>query len=222
MGEVFDEPAAANYEAWYETPEGTRADALEKEALQRVLTGFSGARTALEVGCGTGHFTRWLADVGWKAVGLDLSAPMLAQARALNGVPLIRGDAYRLPFGNGVFDVIALITTLEFLAHPEAALGEAARVARQGLLLGVLNRCSVLALRRRLTGLFRSTVYDGARFYSVKALERLGRDAVGDVGRTDWVTTLYPGWRRASGLRPRPVAHRPWGGFIAVALHRTR
>jgi SAM-dependent methyltransferase len=215
MNTVFDEQAAAGYESWYETAEGARADALERAALRRLLEGFSGARSVLEVGCGTGHFTRWLRDAGWAATGLDLSAPMLSEARALNEVPLVRGDAFRLPFADGAFDVTSLITTLEFLEHPDAALAEAVRVAGRGLLLGVLNRWSLLGLRRRLRGLLRSTVYDQARFYGVRALERRLRAVADDAGLVVWRTTLFPCWEQ-----PWPQAHLPWGGFIAIALHQ--
>ena len=216
---AFDEQAAAAYESWYQTAEGARADAQEKAALRQLLDGFREAETVLEVGCGTAHFTRWLGDIGWTAVGLDLSAPMLREAQALNGVPLVWGDAFRLPFADDAFGVATLITTLEFLDRPRASLEEAARVARDGLLLGVLNRWSPLALQRRLSGLFRPTIYDDARFYSVGALKQLLR-AVGDDGaRMAWRTTLYPSW--CEGLLPRSGAHLPWGGFIAIALHQT-
>jgi ubiquinone/menaquinone biosynthesis C-methylase UbiE len=137
---VFGEQAAAHYEDWYGTPEGRRADALEKAALHRLLGCFSRAWSILEVGCGTGHFTRWLSDEGLAAVGLDISAAMLAEARILDSVPLVQGDAVRLPFADGAFDVTALVTTLEFLERPREALAEALRVARRGVLLGVLNR----------------------------------------------------------------------------------
>jgi SAM-dependent methyltransferase len=219
---LFDERAAASYESWYETPEGTRADALEKAALRRLMEGFSAAQSVLEVGCGTGHFTRWLRDLGWRALGLDLSAPMLAEARALDGVPLVRGDAARLPFADGAFDVVSFITTLEFLEHPDAALAEAVRVAQEGLLLGVLNRWSILGLRRRLAGLFRPTIYDQARFYGVKGLEQELRAVVDGAGRTVWRTTLFPFWARCLRRWPGLQAHLPWGGFIAMALHQTR
>ena len=104
---AFSERAAVHYEAWYQEPEGRRADALEKASLHRLLQGFAGARgrstpvSVLEVGSGTGHFTRWLAQQGLAAVGLDLSAAMLAQAQALDGISLVRGDACRLPFADG-------------------------------------------------------------------------------------------------------------------------
>jgi ubiquinone/menaquinone biosynthesis C-methylase UbiE len=218
MNVSFDEQVAAGYESWYQTTEGQRADKLEKAALRELLDGFSSAESILEVGCGTGHFTRWLHDVGGTAVGLDLSAPMLREAQARNGVPLVQGDAFRLPFADGAFDVTTLITTLEFLERPEAALAEAARVARRGVLLGVLNRWSPLALRRRLRGLFRPTIYDDARFYGPGALpERLRALADGDV-RVTWHTTLLPGWARRP--TPHPPSHLPWGGFIAIVLRR--
>jgi len=228
MKGLFDEQAAASYESWYETAEGERADALEKAALYRLLEGFSaarpgppeGAQSVLEVGCGTGHFTRWLDDAGWAAVGLDLSAPMLAEAQTLNGLPLVLGDAVRLPFADDAFDVTAFITTLEFLERPKAVLTEAVRVARDGVLLGVLNRWSVLALRRRLSGLLQPTVYDHARFYSVKGLEHLLRSVTSDAAHVVWGTTLFPAWEWCPLPWPGPKTHLRWGGFIAMALHK--
>jgi len=115
---AFDERVAAHYEAWYETSEGRRADELEKVVLGWLLQSFSGSGSVLELGCGTGHFTRWLSDEGLAAVGLDLSAAMLAEAQALGGVPLVRGDARWLPFADGAFDLTAFSTTLEFLERP--------------------------------------------------------------------------------------------------------
>jgi len=209
---IFDERVAAHYEAWYETSKGHRADELEKVVLGWLLQGFSGSGSVLELGCGTGHFTRWLSDEGLAAVGLDLSAAMLAEAQALDGVPLVQSDARRLPFADGAFDLTAFITTLEFLGRPREALVEALRVARHGVLLGVLNRWSVLGLQRRLVGLFHQTVYDEAHFYGVGELKRLLRSVTGGKGHIAWRTTLFP--RRC----PWSQASLPWGGFIGMAL----
>ena len=209
---TFDEHVAARYEAWYETPEGRRADGLEKAVLGWLLERVPRASSVLEIGCGTGHFCRWLNRRGWAMVGLDLSAPMLAQARDLGGALLVQGNALRLPFADDTFDVTAFITTLEFLTSPRQVLAEALRVARHGILLGVLNRWSLLGLQRRWAGLFRPTTYDTAHFYSVGALKRLLRSAGGGQARIVWRTTLFPRpWARAQ-LR------LPWGGFIGMAL----
>lgn len=73
----FADPArVARYENWYQTT-GRRADRLEKALLRRLLVNFKSAHTILEVGCGTGHFTRWFNELGLYAVGLDVSPPML-------------------------------------------------------------------------------------------------------------------------------------------------
>ncbi|MEA3376117.1 MAG: class I SAM-dependent methyltransferase [Chloroflexota bacterium] len=224
--EAFDEQVAAHYEAWYETPEGQRADALEKASLQQLLSQFPGARSVVEVGCGTGHFTRWLETQGLSAVGVELSGPMLYEAKRSNQVCLVQADAHRLPFADDAFDLSAFITTLEFLNAPHEALAEAIRVGSRGVLLGVLNRCSALALRRRLVGLFRPSVYDTARFFRVAELLQLVQLAADDVrsgaegahgsdvraGRMVWHTTLFPEWV------PWERARLVWGGFIAMAL----
>lgn len=213
---IFDRDVAAHYEAWYKTPEGQRADELEKAVLGWLLQGFARPDSVLEVGCGTAHFTRWLSERGLAAVGLDLSAAMLAQARALDGIPLVCGDACRLPFADGAFDLTALVTTLEFLERPQEALAEALRVARCGVVLGVLNRWSLLGLQRRLVGLFRPTVYDAARFYSVGELKRLLRLIAGKGAHVVWRSTLFPpGW-------PWPQARLPWGGFIGIGVFALR
>ncbi len=149
---LFDERVARDYEQWYEHGFGRFAARQEEALLPRQLQGFSGATSLLEVGCGTGHFTRWFAQHGLHVVGLDASPAMLAQARLRNGTRYLLGDARTLPFEHGQFDLVALITTLEFAADPIQALREAMRVARLGLLLGVLNRQSLLDSLRRLRG----------------------------------------------------------------------
>ena len=214
---TFGEDVAAHYEAWYETPEGRRADELEKAVLAHLLQAFVQPGSVLEIGCGTAHFARWLNDQGLAVVGLDLSAAMLAQARALDGVPLMQGNAVRLPFVDGAFDLATLVTTLEFLERPQEALVEALRVTRRGVVLGVLNRWSLLGLQRRLAGLFRPTVYDAARFYGVGELKRLATEGctwsiAGERARIVWRSTLFPRcW-------PWPQARLPWGGFIGMVL----
>jgi SAM-dependent methyltransferase len=211
-GVLFDEQIASHYEAWYEAPEGQRADTLEKASLRRLLESFPRARSILEVGAGTGHFTRWLSEQGLAVVGLDLSAAMLAQARGLNGILLVRGNALQLPFADGAFDLVTFITTLEFLERPWEALAGALRVAQRGLLLGVLNRWSLLGLQRRLAGLFRPSVYDAAHFYRVGELKRLLRSIASGKAHITWHTTLFPcrwPWKQST---------LPWGGFIGMAL----
>ena len=148
----FENPAfVVGYEAWYETT-GRRADRLEKALLQKLLDGFPTVHTLLEVGCGTGHFTRWFQERDLQAVGLDMSTPMLVEAVRLGRLQCVYGDALSLPFSNNTLDIVTLITTLEFIPEPVLAIAEAFRVARFGLILGVLNRQSILGWQLKQEG----------------------------------------------------------------------
>jgi ubiquinone/menaquinone biosynthesis C-methylase UbiE len=199
-------PIVAGYEAWYETT-GRRADRLEKRLLSRLLTSFPQARSVLEVGCGTGHFTRWLAAQSPQVIGLDLSPAMLAESIRLGSPPCVRGDALNLPFPKDAFDLVVLITVLEFVADPVQALVEVTRVARCGLILGVLNRQSLLAWRLKRSG---ETLWQVARFFTPAELVHLAqRAAAGKQVRVAWRTTLWPIWQGGLPL--------PWGGFIGMA-----
>ncbi|MFQ6059513.1 MAG: class I SAM-dependent methyltransferase [Anaerolineae bacterium] len=204
----FTDPAtAAGYEAWYETT-GRRADRLEKTLLRRLLAGFPQVCTILEVGCGTGHFTRWFGDQSLRAVGLDLSSAMLTESVRLDSPACVQGDALALPFPSGAFDLVALITTLEFVADPAQVLTEATRVARHGLILGVLNRRSLLAWRLERSG---KMLWQMAHFFTPAELVCLvQRAAAGRGVRIVWRTTLWPIWPGDLPL--------PGGGFIGMAV----
>ena len=204
----FADPAiVAGYEAWYQTT-GRRADRLEKTLLRRLLTGFSGSSTILEVGCGTGHFTRWFSEWGLQAAGLDLSQPMLVEAIRLGNSSCVRGDGLALPFPTDAFDLVAMITTLEFTPNPAHALAEALRVARCGLILGVLNRQSGLGRQLRRAG---GPIWEAARFFTPAELVHLVRRAADERQmKVLWRTTLWSLWSK-----PLPL---PWGGFIGVAV----
>jgi len=206
----FDDPAlASRYEAWY-AGEGRRADVLEKDLLGKLLDRFTDSHSVLEVGCGTGHFTRWMAGRGLDVVGVDISGPMLNEARRLGGPRYLPGDAHSLPFSDRSFDVTALVTTLEFFPDPVRALAEAVRVARHGLLLGALNRWSLLALQHRLSG---KALWQSARFFGPGELSKLVRQASNQRVKTVvWRTTLWP----IPGVRDLSLA---WGGFIGMAVH---
>jgi len=199
---------AKQYESWYRGP-GRRADRLEKRLLRWCLDQFPDARTILDVGCGTGHFTRWFAEFGLDVTGLDSSPAMLRVAREHGGVRYVQGDALALPMAPRTVDLVMLITTLEFLDDPAGGLREAVRVARHGLVLGVLNRASLLGRRRRRA---RGPIWSVARFYTPAELVTRLREAAGDPASSiRWRTTLWP--LPLVGSLPLP-----WGGFIGLAL----
>jgi hypothetical protein len=109
------------------------------------------------------------------------------------GMPLMVGDAHHLPCRGGAVDLVVMITTLEFLEQPVVALAEAARVARQGLVLVVLNRWSLGGLSRRGGPQARRPLLGQAQDYAVRALQALVRQALGERLRgMHWTSTLFP------------------------------
>lgn len=215
--EIFEE-AADRYEPWYATPRGRRIDRSERMLLAWLLGWFPGVERVLEIGCGTGHFTRWLTARAPLTIGLDRSPAMLRRARALKGSsPLLLADAERLPLRDGAVDVCALITTLEFVERPERALEEAVRVAGRGLVLVVLNRCSLGALSRRRGPQSHGSLLAGARDFSSARLRDGLEKAAGE-------RLLALHWR--SALLPRPfdrlLTPLPFGDVLGVAVELGR
>lgn len=211
--EIF-ERAASRYEAWYTTPRGRRTDQAERALLEWLLEQFPAAHSLLEVGCGTGHFTTWFASQRLQVVGLDRSPAMLRELhQQMPTLPVVLGDAQQLPFRNHTMDVLAFVTTIEFLDSAERAIAEAIRVARQGVVLVVLNRCSVGGLSRRFGSQKRGALLGQAHDYSVDALRRLIRRVGGNhIYNLTWRCTLFPGgfWR----LRARI----PFGDVMGMAV----
>ncbi|MBN2113012.1 MAG: class I SAM-dependent methyltransferase [Acidimicrobiia bacterium] len=141
---------ASAYDEWFETPWGRYAFAAEAALLRRVLGDLGGSR-ALDAGCGPGRFTEVLRAAGAATVGLDLDPSMAARAAARGTGPVVVGDAARLPFRAGSFDVVVAVTLLEFVADPPRVVGELARVTRAGgrLVLALLNSRSPWGLASR-------------------------------------------------------------------------
>lgn len=96
----------------------------------------------LEVGCGTGAMTRFLAqrpDFAGKAIGVDHcrafieAARRFAQAENVNDRVEFRvGDAHNLDFSSATFDAVIAHTLISHVTEPTAVLREMARVVRPG------------------------------------------------------------------------------------------
>jgi ArsR family transcriptional regulator len=106
------------------------------EAAIRRLLPRRKVKDLLDLGTGTGQILKLCAGNAERAVGIDLSREMLAIARAnLDGpefrnCTLRRAAAEQLPFADNSFDVVISHMVLHFLARPEQAVHEAARVLR--------------------------------------------------------------------------------------------
>jgi ubiquinone/menaquinone biosynthesis C-methylase UbiE len=132
---------------------GSPAQIYERHTVQRFglmwardlvdLVPPAAGERAVDVACGTGAVTRLLAErVGHagRAVGLDIEAAMLGVARTVvtpPNVAWVTGEALRLPFDDGVFDLVCCQQGLQFFADRLQALREMRRVLRSGGRLGI-------------------------------------------------------------------------------------
>lgn len=98
----------------------------------------------LDLGCGTGYFTRQLAQryPGAQVTAADLSSGMIEHARSISpeGIRWAVSDAEQLPFADGSFDVVFSNLMVQWCAHPDRVFAECRRVLDRG---GVLQ-CSTL------------------------------------------------------------------------------
>jgi SAM-dependent methyltransferase len=109
-----------------------RAAALEEKIVRFVAPG--GGERALDSGTGSGALAFALAPHVREVVGVDLVPELLEQARKraeqVPNVTFVEGDATKLPFGYGEFDLGGTLRTLHHIARPELAMAELVRVTR--------------------------------------------------------------------------------------------
>ncbi|SIN82597.1 malonyl-ACP O-methyltransferase BioC [Salinivibrio sp. ES.052] len=90
--------------------------------------------TVLDVGCGTGYFAqRWLTQAK-TVIGLDLSAPMLATAKARCGDAMLglQADAEHLPLADNSVDLAFSSLALQWCDDLHVPLAELSRVVKPG------------------------------------------------------------------------------------------
>jgi SAM-dependent methyltransferase len=123
---------AAQYDAWYATPRGSWIGETEYRLLCQLLTPKPGD-TLLDIGCGTGYFTRRFASEGFDVTGVDPDPRMLefASAHRTAAESYVLADARSLPFPDGAFDLCVSVTALCFIREESRALAEMQRVARR-------------------------------------------------------------------------------------------
>jgi demethylmenaquinone methyltransferase/2-methoxy-6-polyprenyl-1,4-benzoquinol methylase len=136
--EPYYESRSAEYDDWYL---GAGLFAVrdrpgwndEVRELERVISSLT-PRSTLDVACGTGFITRHLPG---HVIAVDASAAMLAESRSCHSHPLVRADAFSMPFRSHGCD---RVFTGHFYGHlypeqRERFLTEARRVAPELIVL---------------------------------------------------------------------------------------
>lgn len=119
----------------------------EYEPLVRKWCGVRDGIRILDVGCGTGYFTRILTQGGEavSAVGLDQEEAFIRYARdaaAHLPVEFVLGDALKLPFEDDSFDLVVSHTFFTSISDPEKAMAEMKRVLKPGGMIASITTMS--------------------------------------------------------------------------------
>lgn len=118
----------SDFEAWMSDYDVERRISLIFDLL---LRGFEfGGALALEVGCGTGRFTKEIAGRGARVVATDIGFNLVHQSSSKSLSMGAVGDACLLPFPTDTFDVVVSSECIEHTPHPLVAVSEMCRVCR--------------------------------------------------------------------------------------------
>lgn len=183
---------------------------LQREIGRRLLAHLEFTKLApqsiLDIGCGTGFFTRLLADKYKKAhiYVTDLSESMVCHTKAQHAkrLPWQRkyhhtiSDAVALPYKDASFDLVTSNLTMQWVPDVSAMMREMRRVLKPGglILFSTFGRRTLSELRQTLAHINPEHTSSVLPFPDVMSLgNSLGECAVEDyVTDTDLFTLTYP------------------------------
>lgn len=138
VGRFFHDPDAYERTRFLAPAASVRA-AASARTFAATLPGAVDARHVLEVGAGTGRYTRLMLHAGFRVTAVDLSSEMVGFLGRHLAEPgrcrVLRSDAFALPFGAATFDAavcMGLIGRFDDAANQMAVLAELSRVVRPG------------------------------------------------------------------------------------------
>ena len=134
-----------------------RARAARSEFARRLDEAIPGDGLVLELGCGTGQLSLFLASADRTVVGADLARPSLELAReaavryGLSDVYFVETDLRAPGLSREAFDVVICSGVLHHTPDPRASFASVARLVRPGgiLVIGLYNTYARLPMRLR-------------------------------------------------------------------------
>lgn len=229
MGYVFDFKDAVSYDQLAAAGADYPANRLQRQLMVEMVKPLFGDHL-VDIGCGAGHSLAPFMGKGISLTGVDPSPYMLDFARRNLGtrVDLHRAFAENLPFDDNAFDYAVLSLSLEFVKDPAKAVAEACRVAKDSVFVGIVNKYGMRSVYYRISGIFRYSVYNHARFFSVGEVRRLFYRFLGNVPMM-WETVCripgerYPLIQRIADARiSRKFPLGDFAGILAQPVPRFR
>jgi SAM-dependent methyltransferase len=99
--------------------------------------GLGAGKTVVDLGAGTGKFTRVLLTTGAEVIAVDPVLPMLALIPAARRLRALAGTAEQIPVASGAVDAVVCAQSFHWFATP-AALAEIHRVLKPGGAFGLI------------------------------------------------------------------------------------
>lgn len=102
-------------------------------------------KLVVDIGCGSGRFTKWGAKLGAKVVfGTDLGESVevaYQMTKKIDNVCIVQADIYHMPF-NGIFDIAYSIGVLHHLPQPQTGFVALPKVLKKNgkMIIWVYNR----------------------------------------------------------------------------------
>lgn len=162
------ESEASNWIAWARKPGFDSYWRFHRDEFLRLVP--RPGKLTLDVGCGEGRFSRDLASLGHRVVGVDPAPTMLAAARETDPAgEYVDGTAEKLPFEDGTADLVVAFMSLMELDDIRGAAVEIARVLEPGgtLVAAVVHPLNSATLPRdEDTDRFRIRTYRATHLYS--------------------------------------------------------
>ena len=213
---------ATVHDDWRATSVGRYLDGRIKSLILDLAAPRAGERL-LDIGCGDGDHLSLFRKKGCDVTGIDPSPSQLdlARQRLEHRAELRLGRAEDLPFSDNEFDIVTLITSLEFTDDPGRAVAEAIRVCRGRVFIGVMNRYSLIGAQGRLTRLFNPPIPGAGRSFHLASLTAMIRSQLQGI-RIHWGSVVFLPWgwyAFGAGLEERiPVMNNPFGAFFGLAF----
>jgi 2-polyprenyl-3-methyl-5-hydroxy-6-metoxy-1,4-benzoquinol methylase len=134
-----------------------RSRAARSEFARALDQAIPGNALVLEMGCGTGQLSLFLASADRSVIGADLSRPSLELARdaaaryGVRSVDFIETDLQAPGLRRGAFDVVICSGVLHHTPDPRASFAAVAQLARPGgvVVIGLYNAYARMPLRVR-------------------------------------------------------------------------
>jgi ubiquinone/menaquinone biosynthesis C-methylase UbiE len=220
MGYVFEFSDAVAYENWLKQDRNQVVVGLEHRLMLEMIQPVVGD-SLIDIGCGTGASLEPFLGKGVSLTGIEPSLYMLdvAQKKIGHKADFHQAHAEDLPFDDNYFNYACLCLCLEFCDNPKKALEEACRVAKDGVFIGILNKYALKALQRRIRGIFKTTIYNRARFFSIGEIKQMLFSILGNVPVASRTVCQFPGLTHPLIARmesSRFAQRSPFGAFAGI------